>query len=330
MVRSHQWPRVAGLVWFCMAWLFLASYKGSIPDQSFAMGSSRCGLRRRRTPCRAASWISVQDIKEIYTTEEFEKQVYASLDGGDDLLRLPFYEIQATEDDVQKAKGAFESGFATQPGFNWNTGRKGKLKKKGVRGAAQASNPQCDLYLKKDAPPMHVATLFRHTCFKNVSLSGVASRWEDLTASVVLAEIAQTPASLRNKLWQLERAMRFGPQEIQQPGCCLVCINGEGAEFELAANLAATGLQQLGGGAKLNSVPVFAIWTPYRNVYASILDLRNNIDELKNDTAKIDAKIDETNAKIDAKIDETNAKIDELKTEIQTMQQAIIAAISKG
>ena len=98
MVRSHQWPRVAGLVWFCMAWLFLASYKGSIPDQSFAMGSSRCGLRRQRTPCRAASWVSVQDIKDIYTTEEFEKQVYAALDGGDDLLRLPFYEIRATED----------------------------------------------------------------------------------------------------------------------------------------------------------------------------------------------------------------------------------------
>ena len=61
------------------------------------MGSSRCGLRRQRMPCRAASWIAVQDIKETYTTEEFEKQVYAALDAGDDLLRLPFYEIQATE-----------------------------------------------------------------------------------------------------------------------------------------------------------------------------------------------------------------------------------------
>ena len=221
------------------------------------MGSSRCGLRRQRTPCRAASWISVQDIKEIYTTKEFEKQVYAALDGGDDLLRLPFYEIQATEDDVQKAKGAFERGFATQPGFNWNTGRKGKGQKRGDRGAAQASNPQCDLYLKKDAPQMHVATLFRHTCFKNASLSDVASHWGNLTASVVLAEIAQTPASLRNKLWQLERAMRFGPKEIQQPGCYVVCVNGEGAEFELAAQLAAAGLRSLGGRAKLNSVPVF-------------------------------------------------------------------------
>ena len=163
-----------------MAGLFLASYKGSIPDQSFAMGSSRCGLRRQRTPCRAASWVSVQDIKDIYTTEEFEKQVYAALDGGDDLLRLPFYEIRATEDDVQKAKSAFESGFVTQPGFNWNTGRKGKGRKRGDRGAAQASNPQCDLYLKKEGPQMHLATLFRHTCFKNASLSRVASHWGNL------------------------------------------------------------------------------------------------------------------------------------------------------
>ena len=73
------------------------------------------------------------------------------------------------------------------------------------------------------------------------------------------------------------------------------------------------------------------IWTPYRNVYASISDLRNNIDELKNETAKIDAKIDETKSELEAKIDQLEATIDqtksELKTDIQTMQQKITAAI---
>ncbi|CAE7822606.1 unnamed protein product [Symbiodinium necroappetens] len=126
--------------------------------------------------------------------------------------------------------------------------------------------------------------------------------------SVVLAEIAQTPASLPNKLWQLEGAL----------------------EFELV-DVTAAGLHRLGGRAKLKSVPVFVIWTPYRNVYASISDLRNNIDELKNETAKTDAKIDETKSELEAKIDQLEATIDqtksELKTDIQTMQQKITAAI---
>ena len=112
--------------------------------------------------------------------------------------------------------------------------------------------------------------------------------------------------------------MRFGPKEIQRPGCCAVCINGEGAEFELAAQLAAAGLRGLGRRAKLNSVPVFAIWTPYRNIYASIY-------ELKTETAKIDAKITELDAKIDAKIEETKT---ELKTDIEDMKQAIMAALA--
>ena len=93
----------------------------------------------------------------------------------------------------------------------------------------------------------------------NARLSGVASCSGNLTASLVLAEIARTPASLRHKLWQLERAMHFGPREIRRPGCYVVCVEGEGALFELATKLAAEGLGSLGARAKLNVVPVFAI-----------------------------------------------------------------------
>eukprot|EP00439_Symbiodinium_sp_Y106_P084682 s519_g26.t1 len=134
---------------------------------------------------------------------------------------------------------------------------------------------------------------------------------------------------VRNKLWQLEGAMRFGPQEIQQPGCCVVCINGEGAEFEVAAKLAAAGLRTLSDRAKLNSVPVFAIWTPYRNVYASILDLCNSVDELnaKIDQTKteLEAKIDQTKTELETKIDQTKT---EFKTDIENMKQDIIAALA--
>ena len=78
-----------------------------------------------------------------------------------------------------------------------------------------------------------------------------------------------------------------------------------------------------------NSVPVFAIWTPYRNVYASILDLCNSVDELnaKIDQTKteLEAKIDQTKTELETKIDQTKT---EFKTDIENMKQDIIAALA--
>ena len=182
-------------MWFCMVLLFLACYKRSIPCQSFAMGSSRCVLRRQRMPYHAASWRPVQDIN-------LSKKHIQQKNSRNNCMQpstgvITSSGCRCTKSKLRKmrcrsAKSAFEIGFVTQLGLYWNTGRKGKGKKKGARGAAQASNPQCDLSLKKDAPPMHVATLFRRTCFKNASLSGVASRWEDLTVSCSGGDRADT------------------------------------------------------------------------------------------------------------------------------------------
>ena len=146
----------------------------------------------------------------------------------------------------KKAKSAFETGFR-YPTWVQLVQAGNEKQDKWCPDTALASNPQCDLYLKKDAPPLRV---FRHTCFKNASLSGVASRCGNLTASVALAEISQTPASAKQAM-AARRSNALWSTGNPTAGCCVVCINGEGAEFEVAAKLAAAGLRTLSDRAKL-------------------------------------------------------------------------------
>ena len=113
----------------------------------------------------------------------------------------------------------------------------------------------------------------------------------------VWMEIAETPKSLRGKLWQLERAFRHFKQEgnNRPPNvkAFIVCLNGEREKFTIATSK----VRDLNTDKAFlknweifsHNIPVFAIFTPYRNVYGALHEVN----------AKIDKLIDKVNAKID-------------------------------
>ena len=129
----------------------------------------------------------------------------------------------------------------------------------------------------------------------------------------VWMEIAETPKSLRGKLWQLERAFRHFKQEGNNhpPNvkAFIVCLNGEREKFTIATGQ----VRALNMNKKFldnwqifkQDIRVFAIFTPYRNVYGALHEVIAKIDKLID---KVNAKID----KVNAKIDKVNAKIDKL------------------
>ncbi|OLP76653.1 Parkin coregulated gene protein-like [Symbiodinium microadriaticum] len=122
---------------------------------------------------------------------------------------------------------------------------------------------------------------------------------------------------MRAKFWQLERALQFGPPELKSPTCCVVCINGDAALFEDAVHAARKSLFQ--ATTCLSAVPVYAIWTEYRNTYAEIRAVKDELKELI-------AKSDRSEAAIkgsEAAIKELSAKSDRSEAAIKGSEAAI-------
>ena len=103
---------------------------------------------------------------------------------------------------------------------------------------------------------------------------------------MVWIEVAEKPQNLREKLLQLERAVRhFRGQEYDITGgrgAVMICLNGEQGLFEKCLNH----LRDLYNTGRLNTwaifasrVPLFLVYTPYRNVHKSIVDLEKKLDK---------------------------------------------------
>ena len=133
-----------------------------------------------------------QLVKETHATEEFEKQLYAAFDGGDNLQRLPLYEIQATEDEVQVCKECFRDRFRYPTWALLEHGQERKRQEKGRPWCCPGIKSPMRPVLEERCSCNARGNLFRRTCFKNASLSGVASRWEDLTVSCSGGDRADT------------------------------------------------------------------------------------------------------------------------------------------
>lgn len=117
-------------------------------------------------------------------------------------------------------------------------------------------------------------------------------QWNNISFGVLLSEVA-TPKSLRGKLWQIERALRFGPEDISQPQCCVVCLNGEEGQFEAAAEAAKKELGVLAGNATLNNFPVFAIFTEYRNTYVELRQVNQKVESIDKKVGDLERGIED-------------------------------------
>ena len=159
---------------------------------------------------------------------------------------------------------------------------------------------ECDLYMRcPSASPLSVSHVFRDCVDRLRAITKHANRshWDQQTFGVLLAEVAQTPQSMRAKLWQLERALQLGPPELKSPTCCIVCINGDAALFEDTVHAARKSLSQ--AITCLSAVPVYAIWTEYRNTYAEIRAVKDERKELSAKSVRSEAAIKELSGKSD-------------------------------
>ena len=168
-------------------------------------------------------------------------------------------------------------------------------------------------------------TLFSATVSHTWDASLTASGTTSLSVSCC-QKWPQTPKSLRGKLWQIERALKFGPEDISQPQCCIVCLNGEEGQFEAAAEAAREELSILAQDAALNNFPVFAIFTEYRNTYAELRQVNQKVDDVNQKVDDVNQKVDYVNQKVDdvnQKVDYVNQKVDDVNQKVDYVNQKV-------
>lgn len=246
------------------------------------------------TPSAAASasdtWVAIGEVAHTYTVKEFERQVYARLAPTFAAAqRLPFYTARAPAGGapIDSYHRQFQQQVRPPPNLHW------KDSEQGGKGATTPGTPvECDLYVRL-GEGANVQTLFEGCAEDQVSVTG-HGQWSSLatsaTKSVILCEVAETPESIRAKLWQLERAMICGPESLRSPVACVVCINGERSRFRVFAEAASRALT--GAPFALCHVPVFAIWTPYRNVYAELTRVNVRLDGVESRLRGVESRLD--------------------------------------
>eukprot|EP00760_Papus_ankaliazontas_P010372 PhM_4_TR14264/c1_g1_i19/m.59626 len=253
------------------------------------------GGRQQQPGDPAATWVELGNIEHIYAVKEFERQVFARLQSMEGTQRLTCYPVDGSSEQKQlreQEKSEFLSKFRSPKGMNWKTEEKATKSKTHEQQQETHCTIECDLYVRNETG-LNLALLFKEACDKCIQLSGDVSFKDVITTPqkpVVLCEVAETPASLRSKLWQLERAMRHAKdKELNSPAACVVCLNGEKNLFELAAESAQ--ILKMQQKWRLACVPTFAIWTPYRNVYGEIKSIKHEIGDLKKTQGEIQHEI---------------------------------------
>lgn len=237
--------------------------------------------------------MDVDDIQHTYAAKEFERQVVSRLATQTDqaIKRLTTYTISGSDvlKQVELQKN-FSSRWTSPNQFRWKNAKKTK----GPPPKLQTTMVvECDLYLRGTDIKPH--ELFEDCAQEHIQLAGNTS-WEQIQTTahlpIILAEVAETPASLQAKLWQLERALRFGPG-LQQAACCVVCLNADRNSFQAAAEAAKASLKDCYADFELVHFDVFAIWTEYRNVYAEIRNVKNQISAVQEDVSEVKKDVSE-------------------------------------
>ena len=278
------------------------------------------------TPAATNAWSPAGELGHTYAVKEFERQVFSRMVTCGEFARQSEYTIlgEATLKAYHDFRQEFltsNSGIKEPEGFKWKTEKVEKSTKQRAHEAGQTYKFECDMYIKM-LTTTQVSELLKN-CYSEVMALNPAAKsteWKQLSLSagdVMLLEVAETPESMKAKIWQLIRAMSFGPEGFRSPKVCVVCLNGEPLKFEAAARAVRDGLNESMFPAV---VPLFGLWTPYRNVYKEIVDMKTDMAGMKTDIAKLDAGMAGMKtamagmktdiAKLDAKLDAGMAKLD--------------------
>lgn len=239
------------------------------------------------------------DVQHVYARQEFERQVLARLcmpaeDEGE-IIRWTTYYITKEQKEVEKARTAFVEKFASPDSFNFKAEKPAKGDKNTQHEAAEKAI-EVDLYL--EGLGMQLQDVFKDAQDTVVPLNeSVPAKWEDVATSdkkpLLMAEIGDTPETMRAKLWQLQRAMLFcNRKTFKRPAAAVVCMNGGKSKFDAAATACLGGFKKWESDKNceakgLITIPVFAIWTPYRNVYREMSNLKDEMSSLKDEMSNL-------------------------------------------
>ena len=231
-------------------------------------------------------WSPAIDLQHIYAVKEFERQVYARLGVIDGVERMMQYDTSMLTGDHHQAQMQFLKLFPQPHICKWSSRTKVK---QGTNDNGPIGTVECDLFLRC-GEPTRLADIFKDCADHVVSLSSSERAWGEVETTkgrpVLLCEVAETPESLRDKLWQLERALIYGPNDFQEPAALVVCLNGERVKFDAVANTIKQYFKSQKDAGKESQLPaiakfpLFAIWTPYRNVYAEVKELHREVAAL--------------------------------------------------
>ena len=280
-------------------------------------------------PASPANWGCAGDLQHVYAVHEFERQVYGRLIANvPDVERLVEYVATKPAAVILAHRARFFSACPRPSNMQWKDSPSRTNQSSATADSTARDTIECDLYLRKEG--LVINELFRDCAEIVEPLTAASENWLSAQTSaaqpILLCEVAETPQVLRNKLWQLERTLRYGPPELlRHTNTVIVCLNGEQTKFHDAVTAARSALR---GGLATSSIAqcnAYAVWTPYRNVYGEIGRLHADIDvaSVKVDVASVKVDIAAVKADVKADIAAVKADVAAVKADVTSMKDAL-------
>ena len=278
------------------------------------------------------NWTRIVDLSHVYAVKEFERQILGRLtaQAGVEFSQLSKFYVpdEATNQNIAARATFLQNKFPALPGHKWSDHtRDAKKGKSDEKHKLENQEYECDLVLKVTEGCTSVGRLFSGCAEEVVALSGNPVNFDELTLekdSVLVAEVAETPQSLRGKLVQIDRTVKFAKVE-GSVRACVVCLNGERGMFDKIAAHAKEILTQKNAELNVaNGLPLFAIWTPYRNVYAELSTINKRMDSVNNRMDSVNNRMDTFQAElstINKRMDSVSNRMDTFQAELSTMNK---------
>ena len=199
--------------------------------------------------------VAVSCFRQLTSSNYNESQIFAGMtaEGG---KRLMNYRIVAEIVDLSTIYTSFINCFDNSGEFFASHKSSKKYNK--------SDEFQSDLFVQFDECT-DVSTCLSQAVEWTKNINSGKSSESIHEGSWFMVEISESANHLRNKLWQLERALTILPPEITtKVACVAVLINGD----EQIANAAINRVKKLQG--RLSQLPVYVGWVPTRNIFAHI------------------------------------------------------------
>ena len=257
--------------------------------------ATSCGQRHKAT----GAWTLISNLQNLYAAKEFERQVISRLasEHNHSLYHMPEYRISdGSIADFEASKKSFLSKyFETTPILS----KPGEVSYQAKEGYAwpmpKQMRPQvnqliqADLFLKVPAG-FKPSTLFCDGLVEKIAPDPLPHAYlaplEE--PGVVLCEVSEKPSDILHKALQILRAVKCCSfPEGALPCIAVICVNGSEDDAKNASASLFAGLE----GGKIGGIPLVVTWTPYRNTYAEIRMLHEQLRDVNEKIAHLDTRM---------------------------------------